>query len=97
MLSLPATEVPTAQGDAVVDISALDAHLARRSGEAPPDLSETDVAEVRGSSRRRAAVGRGPAGRRGSRRTPQAAPEEAVVDLDAVDSWFSRGPERGGG
>ena len=101
MLSLPATEAPAAAGDAVVDIAALDAHLARRSGEVPAEPAGAAVRRRCSPSagrRRRAAAGRGPAGRRASRRTPpSAAQEDAVVDMDAVDSWFSRSREREGG
>ena len=85
MLSLPATDAPAAAGDAVVDIAALDAHLARRSGEVPVQPADPGAAEVLavgGAGRRRAAAGRGPAGRRASRRTPpSAAQEDAVVDM----------------
>jgi len=101
MLSLPATDAPASAGDAVVDIAALDAHLARRSGEVPaePDVpGAAEVLAVGGARRRRAAAGRGPAGRRASRRTPSgAAQDDAVVDMDAVDAWFSRSREREGG
>ncbi len=75
----------TVAGEAVVDIAALDSHLARRRawqrGEAGPERRSRRGPGSRRSSRRRSS---------GSGRGGSSAGDEAVVDLDAVDGWLSR-------
>ena len=97
MLSLPAAEGATVEGEAVVDITALEAHLARRSG-ADAATADTEVLDTAAGSRRRVGAGRRPAGRRAGRRasgrSSEVGDDEAIVDISAVDSWFGRGSEQ---
>ena len=81
MLSLPAADGPAAGGEAVVDLTALEAHLARRAGGSVGPESTTEVLAV-GGGRRRAP--------RGPSRVASTPDEGAVVDLGAVDQWFGR-------
>ena len=80
-----ATGQRRAAGEAVVDIAALDSHLARRRawqrGEAGSERRSRRGPGSRRSSRRRSS---------GSGRGGSSAGDEAVVDLDAVDGWLNR-------
>ncbi len=101
MLRLPADDSSAAAVDAaIIDITALETHLARQrstSTSRPTALAKADsglaLLMATGVGRRRAAP-RGPAGRarRTSLRTPRVAEgtADAVVDLAAADAWLSR-------
>lgn len=84
MLSLPAADSPVAAGDAVVDLTALDMHLARRAGETVEDAAPVPVAVGRGGRRRAARSSSGQGSGQGSGQ------DEAVVDMDAADAWLGK-------